>query len=94
MGFEVHGIIQIGADALKLRRPGGERIRFVIVNHIAHGDREQVQIVLDAQQLEGILAVAVNQFGLKLAQTCDLPRDVRRVGDDRGERDDQAKQQA
>ena len=40
--FQTHGIIQIGVDALKLRRPGGERIGFVVVDHIPHGHGEQV----------------------------------------------------
>ena len=30
-GFESHGVVQIGTDALELRRPGAERIRFVVI---------------------------------------------------------------
>ena len=51
-GFEAHRVVEIGADALKLRRPCRQRIWFIAADHVAHGDREQVQVVLDAQQLQ------------------------------------------
>ena len=35
--FQLQRIVQICADALKLRRPCGERIGLVIVEHVAHG---------------------------------------------------------
>jgi hypothetical protein len=81
-------------DTLELRRPGREWIRLVVVDHVAHGDCEQVQIVLDAQQLQGIFAVAVDQLALELAQACYLPGDVSGVHHDRCDGDDKAEQQA
>src|SRR5207248_5638103 len=51
--FQTHSVIQIGADAFELRRPGRQRIRLVAADHVAHGYGEQVQVILDTEQLEG-----------------------------------------
>ena len=34
-------VVEIGADALELRRPGGQRIGLVAVEHVAHGQAER-----------------------------------------------------
>ena len=86
-------VVEVDADALELRRPGRERIRLVAVEHVAHRQAERVEIVLDAQQLERVLAVAIGEVRLQRAQAGDLPRDVPRIGDHGRERDDQSEQQ-
>ncbi len=75
-------------------RPGHQRIRVVVVQHVPHRQPELVQIVLDAQQLQGILAVPIDQIALEHAQAGNLAVDVQRVGDDRGQRQNQPDQQA
>ena len=85
--------IEVGADALKLRRPGRQRIRLVAVEHVAHRQAELVQVVLDAEQLERVLPAAVDQIRLQHAQAGDLPRHVPRIGHHGRERDDQPEQQ-
>ncbi len=50
----------------------------------------RVEVVLDAEQLERVLAVAIGQVGLQHAQAGDLAGDVPRVGDHRGQRNDQS----
>ena len=54
---------------------------------------ELVQIVLDAQQLQRVAAVAVGQIALQLAQARDLPREVPGIRRHRGQRDDQPEQE-
>ena len=76
-----------------MRRPGGQGIGLIVVQHVAHGQPEQVQIVLDAQQLEGVPAVSVDQIVLQLAQARNLAGDVGGIGDHGGQRDDQAQEQ-
>ena len=78
----MHGIVQISMDALKLCGPRGERVGLIIADHVPHGDSEQVQIILNAQQLQRVLAITVDQFRLKSAQPGHLPCDVRRIGQD------------
>ena len=92
--FQTHRIVQISANPLELRRPRGQRIGLVTADHVAHGHGEQVEIVLDSQQLQRILAIAVHQFGLQFAQPGHLPRDIGRIRHYRGQRDEQAQQQA
>src|ERR1700691_3834317 len=43
--LDMHGVVQVGANALELRRPCRQRIGLVIADHVAHGHRQQVQIV-------------------------------------------------
>ncbi len=66
----------------------------VVVEHVAHREPELIEVVLDAKQLEGVAAVAIDQVGLQHAQPGDLAADVVGVGDDRHERQDQPDQQA
>ena len=62
-------VIQIGSCPLELRRPRGQRIGIVVVQHVPHGQREGVEIVLNAKELQRIPAVAINQVILQLAKT-------------------------
>ncbi len=66
----------------------------VVVQHVPHRQPELVQVVLDAQQLQGILAVPLDQVALEHPQAGQLAVDVQRVGDDRGERQNQPDEQA
>ena len=74
---------------LELRRPRGQGIGLVVVQHVAHGQRQGVEVVLNAQQLQRVLAVAVDQVVLQLPQAGDLPGDVPGVGHHGGQSDDQ-----
>ena len=86
--------VEISADAVELRRPGGERIGLRSASSMSRiASAELVQVVLNAQQLQRVPAVAVGEIGLQLPQAGNLPRDVPRVGDHRRERDQQAQQQ-
>ena len=87
------GGVEIQPDAGELRRPGGERIALARIEHVAHRQRELVQVVLNAQELQRVPAVPIGELGLQPPQARDLPRDVPRVGDDRRQRDEQAQQQ-
>jgi hypothetical protein len=66
----------------------------IVVQHVAHGERQRIQIVLDAQQLERPLAIAVGEIGLQGAETGNLPGYVPRFGDDSRQRDDEPNQKA
>ncbi len=66
----------------------------IVVEHVAHREPELIEVVLDAQQLQGVAAVAIDQVALQHAQPGDLTADVVGVGDDRRERQDQPDQQA
>jgi hypothetical protein len=81
---------QIQPDALELRGPRGERIAFVGVDHVAHRERGKVQVVLDAEQLQRVLAASLGQIGLERPQPADLVRDVPRVRQDGSKGDEQA----
>jgi len=47
--FPTHGIVQIDANPLELRGPRRQRIWLIAAYHVAHGDGEQIEIVLDSQ---------------------------------------------
>ena len=93
-GLARERLVEIAPDARELRRPGHQRIRVVIVQHVPHRQPELIQVVLDAQQLQGILAVPLHQIALEHPQAGQLAVDVQRVGHDRGERQDQPDEQA
>jgi hypothetical protein len=57
--FPLQGVRKIGPNPVELCRPGRERIPPAGVHHVAHRQAETVQIVLQAQQLERVLAVAI-----------------------------------
>ncbi len=66
----------------------------VVVQHVAHRQPELIQIVLDAQELQRILAVPIDQVALQRPQADNLAVDVERVGDNGRERQDQPDQEA
>ena len=92
--LEAKGVGEIIANALELGGPCGEGIRFVVIEHVAHGQAERVEIILHAEELEGILAAAVGQIILQFAKAGNLAGDVPGIGHHGGESDDQAKDQA
>ena len=61
-------VVQIEADAIELRRPRDQRIGLAGVQHVAHRERELIQIVLDAQQLQRVAAVPIGEIGLQTSQ--------------------------
>ena len=76
--FAPERALEIDADAIELRGPRGQRIRLIAVEHVAHRQAERVEIVLDAEQLERVRAVAIGEVGLQLAQARNLARRVPR----------------
>ena len=89
----LQGIVQIEPDAIELRGPGRQRIRLGRVEHVAHGERELIEIVLDAQQLQRVAAIAVGELGLQPPEAGDLAGDVPGVGDDRRQGDHQPEEE-
>jgi hypothetical protein len=57
-------------------------VLYVSIEHIAHREAEGIQVILDAQQLERVLPVAVGKFTLQFSQAGDLNRGVPGVGHD------------
>src|SRR5690348_7572386 len=92
--FEPQCINEVRADALKLRRPRRERIWLVVGKHVAHGETKRIQIILDPQQLQGVLSILLRCVALQLAQTRDLHADVSGIGNHRYQRDQEAEKQA
>ena len=45
-------VIQITANSLQRRRPRAQRIGLIVVEHVAHRQRNLVQIILDPKQLQ------------------------------------------
>jgi len=86
-------IVEIAADALELRRPRRQPVVLLGIQHVAHGEAERVEVVLDAQQLQRIAAVAVGQLGLQRAEAGDTRPDVPGVRDDGEQRQHQPEQQ-
>src|SRR6185503_13759935 len=43
----LHGVVEVGPDAIELRRPGGQRIAGLSIEHVAHGQPELVEVVLN-----------------------------------------------
>ena len=43
-------------------------MRFIALEHIPHRESERIQVVLDAQQLQRVLPVAVGKFILQFSQ--------------------------
>jgi hypothetical protein len=93
-GFVFDGVFEVGADAFKLRDPGEDGIRFGGVLHVAHGETQGVEIVLDAQELQRIAAVAVDEFALEFTHAGELDGDVGRVSEDGEDGDYEAEVEA
>jgi len=49
--------------------------------HVAHGEAERVEIVLDAEELERVAAVAIDEVALHSADTGKLESDVSGVSE-------------
>ena len=92
--FFVKSVVEIDAEAAELALPGAERVRLVALQHVAHGEGEGVEVVLDAQQLERVAAITVDEITLHLAEVGDLEPDVPRVDQHGAENDDQGEQQS
>jgi hypothetical protein len=92
--FEPERVLQVGADAIELRDPCGERVAGVVVEHVAHRQRDGIEVVLNPQELQRVLPIAFGKVGLQRAQPRDLPADVPRRRDDRRQRHEQAQQKA
>ena len=93
-GFVFERIFEVDADAFELRNPGDDGIRFGGILHVTHGEAESVEIILDAEELQGVAAVAVDKFALEFAEACELEGDVGGVGEDGEDGDDQAEIEA
>ena len=91
--FQFEGIVQVCADALELRRPSGKRIGLIVVEHVAHSQRQGIQVVLNAQELKRVFAVPAGKIVLQFAKTRNLHRDVPGVGDHRGQSDEESQKQ-
>ena len=72
---------------MELSAPGFDRVGFVAVEHVPHRQAQRMQFVLDAQELEGILAIPVHGARLQVLQSGNLVERVEREHRDRGERD-------
>ena len=92
--FGLERTIEVGADALELRGPGGEGIGLVVIEHVAHGEAEGIEIVLHAKELKGVATIVLDEIVLQLAQARDLQRDVPGIGYHGGDGDNQAERQA
>jgi hypothetical protein len=55
---------------------------------------ERVEVVLDAQQLKRIPAVAIHKLALEILERGDLGGDISGIDDDRPQDNDQAEEQA
>jgi len=94
--FTPQGVVEIAANPLKRHRPGRERIRLSAlgVEHVPHGETERVEIVLNPQQLQRVLPVAIGERDLELSHPADLPRHVVRIRRHGGEGDHHSGQQS
>ena len=88
------GVDEVGADAFELRDPGDDGVRLGGILHVAHSEAEGVEIVLDAEELERVAAIAVDEFALEFAQSGELEGDVACVGEDGEDGDGQAEIEA
>src|SRR5208283_3854460 len=92
--LQLESIVQVPLDPLKLRGPRLQGIRLAGVEHVVHAQTQRVKVVLDAQQLQRVSSVAVDDVALQLPQAGKLIREVRRVGHYCSQRNDQAEQQS
>ena len=87
-------VVEISPDALELLGPGHHRVGAIVIQHVAHRQPQLVQIVLNAQELQRILAIPLDQATLERPQSDNLALDIERVCDDGRERQDKANQEA
>ena len=93
-GFVFERVDEIGADAFELRDPGDDGVGFAGILHVTHGEAESIEVVLDAKELEGIAAIAVDEFALEFAEAGELEGDVSGVGENGEDGDDEAEVEA
>ena len=93
-GFVFDGVGEVGADAFELRDPGDDRVRLCGILHVAHGQGQGVEIVLDAKELERVAAIAIYHFALEFADSRELESDVGGVREDSEDGDDEAEVKA
>lgn len=93
-GFLLEGVDEVGADAFELRDPGKDGVRLGGILHVAHGEAEGVEIVLDAEELERVATIAVDEFALEFAEAGELDGDVSGVGEYGEDGNDQAEIEA
>ena len=87
-------ILEVGANAFELRYPGEDRVGLRGILHVAHGEAERVEVVLDAEELKGVTAVAVDEVALHFVDACELEGDVSGVGENGEDGDDEAEVEA
>ena len=93
-GFVFNGVLQVGADAFELRDPGENWIGLGGVLHVAHSEAERVEVVLNAEELERVTAVAVNEVALHFVDYGELEGDVGGISKDGEDGDDEAEVEA
>ena len=70
------GVVEVRPDPLELRGPRTDRIGGLAVQHVAHGQAQLIEVVLNPQELQGVAAIAVRQFPLEVAEAGDLARQL------------------
>ena len=93
-GFVFERVFEVDANAFELRDPSDDGIGFAGILHVAHGEAESVEVVLDAEELEGVAAIAVDEFALEFAEAGELDGDVGGVGEDGEDGDGEAEVKA
>src|SRR5262249_34508288 len=78
----------------ELNRPRGKRVRFVVIQHVTHRQRQRIEVILDAEELKRVLPITVGEIALQGLETGNLPGHVPAVRHDGYERDGQPQQQA
>jgi hypothetical protein len=92
--FVFDGVLEVGADAFELRHPGNDRVGLGGVLHVPHGEAEGVEVVLNAEELEGVAAVAVDEVALHFVDDGELECDVGGISKDGEDGDDEAEVEA
>src|SRR5206468_1740095 len=93
--FMLKRILKISPHALELRTPGGQRIvlpsiQRAGIEHVSHRHADRIQLILNSQKLQRVLAVPVNQIILQPPQAPNSVRDVSRVRHNRRQSDQKA----
>ena len=87
-------LLEIDAEAREGVGPRGERIGLGAVEHVAQRAGDARQVLLDADDLQRVEAIALRHRRLFVAQRADLPRGVEAEPDDHQHRDGEADGQA
>ena len=90
----LEGVDEVSADAFELRNPGDDGVRLGGVLHVAHGQAERVEVVLDAEEVEGVAAIAVDEVALEFMEAGELKGDVGGEREDGEDGDEQAEIEA